>query len=40
MRAISNSPDEADRSRWQIDAALGALAAAVARVLAENRSFP
>jgi futalosine hydrolase len=34
LRAISNTPDESDRSRWQIDAALDALADAVVRVLA------
>lgn len=33
LRAISNPPEEADRLRWQIDAALDALAEAVARVL-------
>jgi futalosine hydrolase len=31
LRAISNSPDEADRSRWRFDDAFAALAAALQR---------
>ena len=33
LRAISNSPDEEDRSKWRFDEAFAALAEAVARVL-------
>jgi futalosine hydrolase len=29
LRAISNSPDEADRTRWRFEEAFAALAAAV-----------
>ncbi len=32
LRAISNSPDEADRTRWRFDEALAALAAALQRL--------
>jgi predicted 5'-methylthioadenosine/S-adenosylhomocysteine nucleosidase len=32
LRAISNSPDEADRSRWRFDEAFSALAAALQRL--------
>jgi futalosine hydrolase len=35
LRAISNAFDEADRSRWQLDAALEAVADATKRLLAE-----
>lgn len=34
LRAISNSPDEADRTRWRFDDAFAALAVAVRRVVA------
>ncbi len=34
LRAISNSPDEADRANWRFDDAFAALADAVGRVLA------
>jgi nucleoside phosphorylase len=34
LRAVSNAADEADRGRWRIDDALGALADAVPRVIA------
>jgi futalosine hydrolase len=33
LRAISNSPDEADRDRWRFDDAFGALAIAVKRLV-------
>jgi futalosine hydrolase len=33
LRAVSNDPGEPDRSRWQIEAALGALRAAIPRLL-------
>jgi hypothetical protein len=32
LRAISNSPDESDRSRWRFDEAFAALAAALDRL--------
>ncbi len=32
LRAISNAPDEADRTRWRFDEALAALAAALQRL--------
>jgi nucleoside phosphorylase len=32
LRAISNSPDQADRSRWRFDEAFSALAAALQRL--------
>jgi hypothetical protein len=32
LRAISNSPDEADRERWRFDDAFAALAAALQRL--------
>jgi futalosine hydrolase len=32
LRAVSNSPDEADRTRWRFDDALAALAAALQRL--------
>jgi hypothetical protein len=35
VRAVSNDIDEPDRARWRFDEALGALGAAVPRLLAE-----
>jgi nucleoside phosphorylase len=32
LRAISNSPDEAERTRWRFDEAFAALAAALQRL--------
>jgi futalosine hydrolase len=34
LRAISNSPDEADRENWRFDDAFAALAEAVSRLAA------
>jgi futalosine hydrolase len=40
LRAVSNDPDEPDRTRWRFDDAFAALADAVRRVLAELSAIP
>ena len=38
IRAVSNAVGEPDRKRWQIDAALAALASSVTRLIEELRA--